>query len=107
MIGQEVHGSTMVYACSSTGVEALVVLQALRWAKAAGLRSMQNLTDNLLVVHALSCLDNVDVSICNVILDILGIMNLFDYVNVVKATRGEVKNAHDLAWRLLCNLSLV
>lgn len=55
-MNQQCHGFTPVYALSSTVVEALAVLQAIRWAKCSGIKRLQILTDSLEVVCALCCM---------------------------------------------------
>jgi len=81
------QGFTFICASSSTGVEALAILQALRWAKYKGLRLIKILTNSLEVVQALCCISNASMFIRNVVLDILETMSSFDYVCVVKATQ--------------------
>ncbi len=98
-----VKGFTHVHALSSTGVEALAVLQVLRWAKATDIREVIILTDSLEVVRALSDISCANVSFRNVILDVLDIISSFDYVSITKATRQDVKNAHNLARSRICN----
>lgn len=79
-----------IHALLSTGVEALAVFQALRWANVKGLRKIQILTDSFEVVKALCCIRNANDAIRNVVLDILDIVSYFDYVNVIMATRQRV-----------------
>jgi len=97
------NGFTHVYAMSSIGVEALAILQALRWAKMKEFQEVTLLTDSLEVVCALSNVNCANVSIRNVILDILDVVLSLDYVNVTKAIRQDIKDAHNLAWSRLCN----
>lgn len=73
LIGQ---GSTFVHAVSSTGVEALVVLQALRWASTHGLRKVHILTDSMEVIHGLCCSMDVAIPVRNVLLDVLDLFYL-------------------------------
>lgn len=102
----QIHGGcTLVRAMSSTGVEGLAVLQALRWAKSRGIKMVQILTDSLEVVNALCKVEDANSSIKNIVLDILDVVSLFDFVSVSKATRQDVKNAHNLARSRLCNHS--
>lgn len=75
-----------IHALSLTGVEALAVFQALRWANVKGLRKIQILTDSFEVVKALCCIRNANVATRNVVLDILDIVSSFDYVNVTIKT---------------------
>jgi len=98
-------GFSLVRALSSTGVEALAVLQALRWAKSCGMKVLQILIDSLEVVHALSRLEDANYSIRNIVLDIMDILSYFDHVYVIKATRQDVRPAHNLARSRLCNIS--
>lgn len=98
-------GFSLVRALPSTGVEALAVLQALRWAKSCGMKVLQILTDSLEVVHALSRLEDANYSIRNIVLDIMDILSYFDHVYVIKATRQDVRPAHNLARSRLCNIS--
>lgn len=97
---QSIHGYTFVNAVSSTGVEALAVLQALRWAMAMGIRKVQILTDSLEVVHALRNAYEANICIRNIIFDVLDVVSQLTYVSIVKVTRQVVRNAHNLARRL-------
>lgn len=79
------QGFSFVRALSSTSVEALAVLQAVRWAKAMGIRKLRVLSDTLQLVNTLCNVSRI--SIRSIIMDILDLVFVFDFVSIIKANR--------------------
>lgn len=94
------------YACrvnanSAVMVEALAVLHALEGARSRGWRNVEILTDCLLVIKGLTCVNVADIFVKPVLLDIWYVSKFFSFVSVSKVARQSVGAAHALAKRCI------
>lgn len=94
--GRDKH-ACRINANSAFMAEALGVLYALEGARSKGWSHVEVLTDCLLVIKGLTCMDEVDIFVRPVLLDIWYVSKFFFFVSVTKVPRQLVGAAHALA----------
>ncbi|KAI8555999.1 hypothetical protein RHMOL_Rhmol05G0218700 [Rhododendron molle] len=82
---------------SALMVEAVAVLDGRRWALGKRFRMVEVLTDCLVLVQTLQCVERADVFVKPVLRDMLGLMHEFDHVAISKVPRNVVRTAQNLA----------
>ncbi|KAG5523272.1 hypothetical protein RHGRI_035184 [Rhododendron griersonianum] len=81
MVGEECQECVCIFSLNGGR---LAVLDVLRWTHGKRFSKLKMLTDCLVLVQALHCMERADVFIKSVIRDILGLVQNFDYVAIPK-----------------------